>query len=99
GGRIAAVFPGEVAVPVAPAHPGAAGDVRLTGQAEIADRHHPPAIRGAVAVGEGVKLLHVAEGLVRLPFHPRSGRRLERTMRGLNGPEGNAEPSAMVSTR
>ena len=45
-----------------------------------------------VAVGEGIKLLDVAEGVVGLAFDPLAQRRLERAVRGgLEGAGGQGE--------
>src|SRR3954471_20635391 len=69
---LAPILPGEIDVPAPPDGLVLLGGTRLPGQAEITDRDHsPPGIlRGAVAIGEGVELLDVAERMVGLLLHP-----------------------------
>ena len=82
----AVVFPGEILVPVAPA---GVRRVRPLGarQAEIADRDRARAagVAATIAIGEGVELLDVAEGVAGLPFHPGAQTRLQRAALDLEG--------------
>src|SRR6185437_14514250 len=83
---IAPILPRQIAVPVPPIRRLLAGGAGLARQAQIADRNHPPAILGAVAVGESVELLHIAERVVGLALDPIAQPGLERTVAGLEGP-------------
>src|SRR6185312_15320862 len=75
----APILPRQIAVPAAPAGIGVARGARLARQAEIADRDRAAAL-GAVAVGEGIKLLDIAQRMMRLPLDPAAQAGLERAV-------------------
>ena len=67
------------------------------GQAEVADRDRPPAdaLGGAVAVGEGVELLDIAERMAGLLLDPLAQARLQRPVGAL---ERSGRQAAAVSS-
>ena len=95
----APVFPGEIAIPILPADLRDAGLARLARQAQIAHRHDPRArLVGAVAIGEGVKLLDVTERMMRLRLDPGAQPACSERCDSSNGPAGKARASSVVST-
>src|SRR6185312_14858465 len=63
---------------------GIARGSRLAGQSQIADRDRAAAL-GAVAVGESVELLDIAQRMMRLALDPAAQAGLERAMLGFEG--------------
>src|SRR5690606_27192254 len=82
-GARAPVLPGEIAVPAAPARIVVARFLRLARQAQIADRDDAAVGAGAVAVGEGVELLDIAEGVSGLALDPGAQAHLQGAVRRL----------------
>src|SRR5579859_697991 len=79
-GPAAPILPRKIAVPVLPRRlrRGRTGFAR---QPQIAERYHPVAVaRRAVAVGEGVELLDIAQRLVRLRLDPGAQAQFERAV-------------------
>ncbi|MPN20248.1 hypothetical protein SDC9_167626 [bioreactor metagenome] len=61
--------------------------VMFAGEPEIADRDRTHAgLRRAVAIREGVELLHIAQWMVRLALHPGAQAGLQRTVLGRKRP-------------
>src|SRR5262249_5746705 len=76
------VLPGEVAIPALPARFALAIRHALARESEVGDRHEAPAGAGfrAVAVGEGVELLDIAQRMVGLALDPGAQAGLQRRM-------------------
>src|SRR5204862_4879393 len=68
----APVFPWEIAEPVAPFRIARALRQPLARQAEIGDRHDAPVAVpfGAIAISESIKLLDIAQRMMRLALDP-----------------------------
>ena len=94
------ILVGQVAVPVLPRGLGDPRRPLLADERQVGHRErvHPRQGRraGAVAVAEGVELLHVAEALVRLPLHPGAQAALQR---GVLGDEGTGRQAVAAAGR
>src|SRR5690606_38760670 len=84
GSAVAPILPWKIIVPVLPRGMGKAGGARLLHEGEVGDRERMPRIRvmgfGPVSVAEGVKLLHVTQGELRLLGNPAAQPHLKRAM-------------------
>src|SRR5690606_31229733 len=80
------VFPGKITVPVLPVGSFARARRFFSCEAQIADRDDTLSGRiGTVTVSKGVELLHVAQRMVGLAFHPCAQTRLQGSMREFEG--------------